>query len=46
MWRRFKTTVQGLLACRDWFKAHGVTHVLMEARPAIIRSFLWEPPAG
>jgi hypothetical protein len=27
----FKTTVQGLLACRDWLKAHGVTHVAMEA---------------
>ena len=27
----FKTTVQGLLALRDWLKAHGVTHVAMEA---------------
>jgi transposase len=27
----FKTTVQGLLACRDWLKAHGVSHVAMEA---------------
>ena len=27
----FRTTVQGLLACRDWLKAHGVTHVAMEA---------------
>ena len=27
----FGTTVQGLLALRDWLKAHGVTHVVMEA---------------
>jgi len=27
----FKTTVQGLLALRDWLQAHGVTHVAMEA---------------
>jgi len=27
----FKTTVQGLLALRDWLKAHGATHVAMEA---------------
>ena len=27
----FKTTVQGLLALRDWLHAHGVTHVVMEA---------------
>jgi transposase len=27
----FKTTVQGLLALRDWLKAHAVTHVAMEA---------------
>ena len=27
----FKTTVQGLLALRDWLEAHGVTHVAMEA---------------
>ncbi len=27
----FKTTVQGLLALRDWLKAHRVTHVAMEA---------------
>jgi transposase len=27
----FKTTVQGLLALRDWLTAHGVTHVAMEA---------------
>jgi len=25
----FKTTVQGLLALRDWLHAHGVTHVVM-----------------
>jgi hypothetical protein len=27
----FKTTVQGLLALRDWLQAHGVTQVAMEA---------------
>src|SRR5215211_5681237 len=27
----FKTTVHGLLALRDWLKAHRVTHVAMEA---------------
>ena len=27
----FKTTVPGLLVLRDWLKAHGVTHVAMEA---------------
>ncbi len=27
----FKTTVRGLLALRDWLKAHGVTQVAMEA---------------
>jgi transposase len=27
----FKTTVGGLLVLRDWLKAHGVTHVAMEA---------------
>lgn len=27
----FKTTVQGLLALRDWLKAHRVTHIAMEA---------------
>jgi len=27
----FKTTVQGLLALRDWLKAHGATQVAMEA---------------
>ena len=26
----FKTTVQGLLALRDWLKAYGVTRVAME----------------
>lgn len=25
------STVQGLLALRDWLTAHGVTHVAMEA---------------
>lgn len=28
---QFKTTVQGLLALRDWLGAHGATHVAMEA---------------
>jgi len=28
---QFKTTVGGLLVARDWLKAHGVTHVVMEA---------------
>jgi transposase len=28
---QFKTTVRGLLVLRDWLKAHGVTHVVMEA---------------
>ncbi|MGH2428164.1 MAG: IS110 family transposase [Candidatus Limnocylindria bacterium] len=27
----FRTTVRGLLVLRDWLKAHGVTHVVMEA---------------
>src|SRR4029450_12436036 len=27
----FQTTVRGLLALRDWLKAHGVTQVAMEA---------------
>lgn len=35
----FKTTVQGLLALRDWLYAHGVTHVLMEAS-----GVYWKPP--
>jgi transposase len=35
----FKTTVQGLLALRDWLKAHGVTHVVMEAS-----GVYWKPP--
>ena len=29
--REFKTTVRGLLGMADWLKAHGVTHVAMEA---------------
>ena len=29
--RESKTTVRGLLAMADWLKAHGVTHVAMEA---------------
>ena len=29
--RQFKTTVGGLLVLHDWLKAHGVTHVAMEA---------------
>src|SRR4051794_10221420 len=28
---QFTTTVRGLLVLRDWLKAHGVTHVVMEA---------------
>jgi transposase len=28
---QFQTTVRGLLVLRDWLKAHGVTHVVMEA---------------
>src|SRR5712691_1373874 len=35
----FKTTVRGLLALRDWLKAHGVTHVAMEAS-----GVYWKPP--
>ena len=35
----FKTTVQGLLALRDWLKAHGATHVAMEAS-----GVYWKPP--
>jgi transposase len=35
----FRTTVQGLLALRDWLKAHGVTHVAMEAS-----GVYWKPP--
>ncbi|MEO9175642.1 MAG: IS110 family transposase [Gaiellales bacterium] len=35
----FKTTVQGLLALRDWLAAHGVTHVVMEAS-----GVYWKPP--
>ena len=29
--REFKTTVGGLLVLHDWLKAHGITHVAMEA---------------
>ena len=29
--KQFKTTVGGLLVLADWLKAHGVTHVVMEA---------------
>jgi transposase len=36
---QFKTTVQGLLALRDWLAAHGVTHVVMEAS-----GVYWKPP--
>src|SRR6266851_10325324 len=35
----FKTTVQGLLALRDWLKAQGVTRVAMEAS-----GVYWKPP--
>ena len=29
--KQFKTTVPGLLVLADWLRAHGVTHVVMEA---------------
>ena len=35
----FRTTVQGLLALRDWLKAHGATQVAMEAS-----GVYWKPP--
>ena len=35
----FKTTVRGLLALRDWLKAHAVTQVAMEAS-----GVYWKPP--
>ena len=35
----FGTTVQGLLALRDWLAAFGVTHVAMEAT-----GVYWKPP--
>src|SRR6266852_3638883 len=35
----FKTTVRGLLALRDWLKAHRVTQVAMEAS-----GVYWKPP--
>ena len=35
----FKTTVQGLLALRDWLTAHGATQVAMEAS-----GVYWKPP--
>ena len=35
----FRTTVQGLLALRDWLKAHAVTQVAMEAS-----GVYWKPP--
>jgi transposase len=35
----FRTTVRGLLALRDWLKAHSVTHVAMEAS-----GVYWKPP--
>ena len=31
MWRSSRRRSQGLLALRDWLKAHGVTQVAMEA---------------
>jgi transposase len=34
----FSTTVQGLVALRDWLAAHGVTHVAMEAT-----GVYWQP---
>jgi transposase len=35
---QFSTTVAGLLVLRDWLKAHGVTHVAMEAT-----GVFWKP---
>jgi transposase len=35
----FRTTVQGLLALRDWLQAYGVTRVAMEAS-----GVYWKPP--
>ena len=35
----FQTTVRGLLALRDWLKAHAVTQVAMEAS-----GVYWKPP--
>jgi transposase len=35
---QFQTTVAGLLVLRDWLKAHGVTHVAMEAT-----GVFWKP---
>jgi transposase len=35
----FRTTVQGLLALRDWLQAYRVTHVAMEAS-----GVYWKPP--
>src|SRR5438552_11184688 len=35
----FKTTVQGLLALRDWLHAHGASQVAMEAS-----GVYWKPP--
>jgi len=35
----FRTTVQGLLALRDWLQAHGVAQVAMEAS-----GVYWKPP--
>ena len=35
---QFSTTVTGLLVLRDWLKAHGVTHVAMEAT-----GVFWKP---
>ena len=38
IWREFATTVQGLIALRDWLAAHRVTHVAMEAT-----GVYWQP---
>jgi transposase len=35
---QFATTVQGLMALRDWLAAHQVTHVAMEAT-----GVYWQP---
>jgi transposase len=42
----FSTTVQGLLALRDWLAAHRVTHVAMDHRRLPdARAWRWPPPS-
>jgi transposase len=40
---QFKTTAGGLLVLADWLKAHGVTHVVMEASGelVVVRGLVW-----